>query len=89
MAERTEAEIIASMTNLGDSGQDNFIKDWTGFAKMLLSERGVSNTFINGASSAYIISKIITDMIEDGSLSSTTESLIATLRVNHPISEDQ
>lgn len=82
--ERTAADIIASMTNLGDSGQDAFVTDWSNFAKFLLAERGVSETFIASPSSAYIISKIVTDMVEDGELSNTTESIIATLRVNHP-----
>ncbi len=88
MAERSHLEIISNMTNIADSGQNGFVSDWTEFAKNLLSERGVSQKYINGATSAYILGKIVTDMIEDGELSQMSESFIASLRVNHPKSED-
>lgn len=89
MAERTEREIISSMTNIADSGQDGFAADWTEFAKNLLRERGVSAKYIASPASAYILGKIVTDMVEDGDLSGVTESMIASLRVNHPVSEDE
>ena len=88
MAERSHLEIISNMTNIADSGQNGFISDWSEFAKNLLSERGVSQKYINGDASAYILAKIVTDMIEDGELSKISESIIASLRVNHPKSED-
>lgn len=81
-------EIIARMTNLGDSGQDAFVKDWTEYAKLTLYEKGVSNKFINSVSASYILAKIVTDIVEDGTLSTAAESMIATLRINHPHSED-
>ncbi len=81
-------DIIAKMTNLGDSGQDNFVENWTEYAKLTLYEQGVSNKFINSTGAAYILAKMVTDLVEDGNLSKTTESMIATLRVNHPHSED-
>lgn len=88
MAERTHLEIISNMTNIADSEQDGFVADWTEFAKNLLSERGVSQTYINSDASAYILGKIASDMIDNGELSKTAESFIASLRVNHPKSED-
>lgn len=88
MAERSQNEIVSNMTNVGDSGQGGFVSDWTEFAKNLLSERGISQKYINGPSSAYILAKIVTDTIEDGELSKMAESFIASLRVNHPKSED-
>ena len=81
-------DIIASMTNLADSGQDEFVNNWAELAKLTLYEQGVSNKFINSAQSAYFLAKIVTDLVEDGALSKTTEKLIASLRVNHPHSED-
>ena len=81
-------EIIASMTNLGDSGQDDFVKNWAEYAKLTLHEKGVSNKFINSASASYILAKIVTDIVEDGELSKAAENMIATLRINHPHSED-
>ena len=81
-------DIIANMTNLGESGQDDFVKNWAEYAKLTLYEQGVSNKFINSNSAAYILAKMVTDLVEDGNLSKTTESMIATLRVNHPHSED-
>jgi len=81
-------DIIASMTNLADSGQDEFVKNWAELAKLTLYEQGVSNKFINSANAAYFLAKIVTDLVEDGTLSKTTETLIASLRVNHPHSED-
>lgn len=89
MAERTQLEIISNMTNIADSGQDGFVADWAEFAKNLLRERGVSEKYIKGAASAYILSKIVTDMVEDGELSQTAEAFIASLRINHPKSEDR
>lgn len=88
MAERSSLDIISNMTNIADSGQDGFVSDWTEFAKNLLSERGVSQKYINSTASAYILAKIVTDMIEDGELSKMSESFIASLRVNHPKRED-
>ena len=76
------------MTNLADSGQDEFVENYTELAKQTLYEMGISNTYVNSANAAYILAKVVTDLIEDGELSNTTNSLIATLRVNHPHSED-
>lgn len=81
-------EIIANMTNLGDSGQDKFIENWTEYAKLTLYEKGVSRKFINSVDASYILAKIVTDIVEDGTLSTAAESMIATLRINHPHSED-
>ena len=89
MAERSHLEIISNMTNIADSGQDSFVSDWSEFAKNLLRERGVSEKYINGSASAYILAKIVTDMIENGELSKISESVIASLRINHPKSEDR
>lgn len=82
------SEIINSMTNLADSGQDSFADNWAEYARTQLYEQGVSKAFINSAKADYIIAKMVTDLVEDGELSSTTLSMIATLRVNHPHSED-
>lgn len=82
-------EIIANMTNLADSGQERFVEDWAEYAKLTLYEMGVSHKFINSAAAAYILAKIVTDIVEDGNLSKTAEATIATLRVNHPHSEDK
>lgn len=77
------------MTNLGDSGQDQFVQDWAEYAKLTLYEMGVSNTYINSSAAAYILAKIVTDMVDSGNLSKAAENMIATLRVNHPHSEDE
>ena len=82
-------EIIARMTNLADSGQDSFVEDYTELAKQTLYEMGISNIYLNDAKAAYILAKVVTDLVEDGNLSNTTNALIATLRVNHPHSEDE
>lgn len=88
MADRSHLEIISNMNNIADSGQDGFVADWTEYAKAILSERGVSQKFINSKTAAYILGKIVTDMIEDGELSAISESMIASARINHPKSED-
>lgn len=82
------SEIINNMTNLADSGQDPFVENWSEYARIQLYEQGVSHAFINSAKADYIVAKMVTDLVEDGELSSTTLSMIATLRVNHPHSED-
>ena len=82
------SEIINNMTNLADSGQDPFVDNWSEYARTQLYEQGVSHAFINSAKADYIVAKMVTDLVEDGELSSTTLSMIATLRVNHPHSED-
>lgn len=89
MATRTANEIIANMSNIGDSGQDSFVEDWGGFAKELLYEKGVSRKYINSPAAAYYLAKIVTDMVETGDLSPLSYKFIATLRVNHPHSEDE
>ena len=81
-------DIIGTMTNLADSGQDEFVHDWVQMAKQMLYEQGISNTYLNSENAQYILGKAVTDLIEDGNFTSTTLSLIATLRVNHPHSED-
>ena len=82
------SEKVASMTNLADSGQDAFVADWTEYAKIDLHEQGISKRFLNSAEAEYILGKAVTDLVEDGNYSKTTLNLIATLRVNHPRSED-
>lgn len=84
-----QKEIIANMTNLADSGQDKFVENWTEFARQTLYEQGISQTYLNSDAAAYILAKVVTDLIDDGNLSNTTNALIATLRVNHPHSEDE
>lgn len=84
----TQNEIIKNMTNLGDSGQDDFVENWTEYAKQMLYEMGVSNKYINSNNASYILAKIVTDLVDDGGLSNTTQAMIATLRVNHSHSED-
>lgn len=81
-------EIIANMTNLADSGQDEFVSNYAELAKVTLHEMGVSNKFLNSKEAAYILAKVVTDLVEDGNISKTTEMLVQTLRVNHPHSED-
>ena len=80
--------IIASMTNIGDSAQDPFVKNWSEYAKLKLYEQGVSKTFLNSADAAYVLGKAVTDLVEDGGFSKDLIDLLATLRVNHPHSED-
>lgn len=81
-------EIIANMTNLGDSGQDPFVKNWTEYAKLKAYEQGVSYKFLNSAAASYFLGKMVTDLTEDGTLSKDAQDMIATLRINHPHSED-
>lgn len=81
--------IVANMTNLGESGQDSFVRDWTEFAKITLYEQGISKKFLNSEEASYIIGKFVTDTVDDGTLAPMTKDLIATLRVNHPHSEDE
>lgn len=82
-------DIVANMTNLGESGQDSFVRDWAEFAKISLYEQGISKKFLNSEEASYIIGKFVTDTVDDGSLSKLMNDLIATLRVNHPHSEDE
>ncbi len=83
-----ENNVIAVMTNLADSGQNEFVQDWTEMAKTMLYEQGISNTFLNSEAAQYLLAKAVTDLIEDGNFTSTTLSLVATLRANHPHTED-
>ena len=82
-------DVIKTMTNLADSGQDDFVTDWVEMAKISLYEQGISHTFLNSTNGQYIIAKAVTDLIEDGNFSTTTLSLIGTLRINHPHAEDE
>lgn len=81
-------ETIARMTNLGESGQDSFVSDWATMAQTSLYEQGISRTYLESDEASYIIAKAVTDLIEDGDLSTTTLSIVNTLRVNHPHTED-
>lgn len=84
-----ERNVIPTMTNLADSGQNDFVTDWAEMAKISLYEQGISHAFLNSTEGQYIIAKAVTDLVEDGNFSNTTLSLIATFRVNHPHAEDQ
>lgn len=79
---------IKVMMNLADSGQDDFVLNWATLAFNMLYEQGVSNSYLNSTEASYAIAKIATDLIEDGTLTSTSLSLIQSLRINHPHSED-
>lgn len=85
----TQNEIIKNMTNLADSGQDDFVENWTEYAKQTLYEMGVSNKYINSNNASYILAKIVTDLVDDGGLSNTALEMIKSLRVNHSHSEDE
>lgn len=79
---------LKTMLNLADSGQDDFVESWADMAVSALYEQGISLVYLNSEQATGIIAKAVTDLIEDGDLSNTTLSLIATLRANHPHSED-
>lgn len=81
-------EIIKNMTNLADSGQDEFVSNYSELARTILYEQGVSNKFLQSSKADYIIAKVVIDLVDNGELSNTTQLLIATLRVNHPHGED-
>lgn len=81
-------EIVASMTNLADSGQEPFVENWTEYAKLKAYEQGVSYKFLNSAAASFFLGKMVNDLIEDGTLSKDATEMIATLRINHPHSED-
>ena len=81
-------DIIANMTNLGDSGQDQFVENYTQLAYNTLYEMGISKAYLNSDAASYVLAKVVTDLVEDGNLSNTTNALIATLRTNHNHSED-
>ena len=85
---QNQQEIIASMTNLEGSGQDTFVENYSQLAYNTLYEMGVSYAYLNSDAAAYILAKVVTDLVEDGNLSNTTNALIATLRTNHNHSED-
>ena len=85
----TQQQIIASMTNLEGSGQDTFVENYSQLAYNTLYEMGISNAYLTSDAAAYILAKVVTDLVEDGNLSNTTLSLIASLRTNHPHSEDE
>lgn len=81
-------EIIKNMTNLADSGQDQFVDDYTELAKITLYEQGISKKFLASQEAQYILAKVVVDLVDNNELSTTTLSIIATLRVNHPHGED-
>lgn len=81
-------EIIKNMTNLADSGQDQFVDDYTEMAKITLYEQGISKKFLASQEAQYILAKVVVDLVDNNELSTTTLSIIATLRVNHPHGED-
>ena len=85
----TQQQIIASMTNLEGSGQDTFVENYSQLTYNTLYEMGISNAYLTSDAAAYILAKVVTDLVEDGNLSNTTLSLIASLRTNHPHSEDE
>lgn len=87
--ERTQGDIVASLSNIGDSGQDQFVQDQKELAKITLYEMGISKKYLDSNEASYILGKIVTDIVEDGNFSTTTQSIIATLRANHPHSEDE
>lgn len=79
---------IKVMMNLADSGQDTFVTNWANMAYQTLYEQGVSKKYLDSDEASYMLAKVATDLIEDGNLTSTSLSLIATLRANHPHEED-
>lgn len=86
---RTQDDIVASLSNIGDSGQDQFVQDNKELAKITLHEMGISKKFLDSESASFVLGKFVTDNVEDGELSTTMERLIGTLRANHPHSEDK
>lgn len=81
-------DIIKNMTNLADSGQDQFVDNYTELARTMLYEQGVSMKYLTSNKAEYILAKAVIDLIDVGEFSTTTLSMIATLRVNHPHGED-
>ena len=87
---REEKEIVASLNNLGDSGQDTFAEDKATQAKILLYANGISKTFLNSEDGAYIVAKVVEDLLDTGGITTFTDKyFLAPLRIAHPRSEDK
>lgn len=87
---KTQKEIVASVNNLADSGQDNFIDDKAKTAYIILYENGISKKFLDSEEGSYIIGKVVEDLLDAGGITTFTDKyLIAPLRINHPRSEDE
>ena len=85
--EREQKEIVASVSNL--NSEEQFTKDKTTQAKIILYENGISKKFLDSEDGAYIIGKVVEDLIDAGGITAFTDKyLLAPIRVNHPHSED-
>lgn len=85
--ERTQKEIVASISNLDSN--DKFTEDKTTQAKIILYENGISKKYLDSEDGAYIIGKVVEDLIDAGGITPFTDKyLLAPIRVNHPHSED-
>ena len=60
MANQNEnPNVIGVMTNLADSGQDEFVQDWTEMAKQSLYEQGISNKYLNSDKANTYLLKLL------------------------------
>jgi hypothetical protein len=85
---RTQKEIVASTSNLNSN--DQFTEDKATQAKIILYQNGISKKFLDSEEGAYIIGKVVEDLIDAGGITTFTDKyILAPIRVNHPHREDK
>lgn len=86
----TEQELlmkVKDMTNYTSDYHDKFLSGWIAEAKSILSNSGVNDETIDSDCSVGVIAQIITDIVDNGGLSSMTLNRISQLALTHPRKE--
>lgn len=87
MTEQELLEKVKVMTNYTSEYHNEFLSGWIAEAKNILANSGVSDEAIDSSRSVGVIAQIITDIVDNGGLSTMTTNRISQLALTYPRKE--
>lgn len=87
MTEQELLEKVKFMTNYTGEYHNDFLSGWIAEAKSILANSGVNDEAIDSQCSVGVIAQIITDIVDNGGLSSMTNNRISQLALTYPRKE--
>ena len=87
MTEQELLEKVKVMTNYTSEYHNEFLSGWIAEAKSILANSGVDDEAIDSKCSVGVIAQIITDIVDNGGLSSMTNNRISQLALTYPRKE--
>ena len=87
MTEQELLERVKVMTNYTSDYHNEFLSGWIAEAKGILANSGVNDEAIDSFRSVGVIAQIVTDIVDNGGTTPSTDKRISQLALTYPRKE--